>query len=93
MLPRLCASPVVSLRTFEWQTDPCAPRESVRLSQPKRGFAEMKTIATPTAIAADVEEASKDAVAPVFHLNQKCLEPLHQRRAVGSLRRVLATIY
>ena len=29
MLPRLCASPVVSLRTFEWQTDPCAPRESV----------------------------------------------------------------
>ena len=33
----------------------------------------MKTIATPAAIAAGVEEASKDAVAAAIPLNQKCL--------------------
>ena len=66
MLPRLRASPVVSLRTCERQTDPCAQRESALFSCHREALLKMKLIATPPAIAAGVEEASKDAVARCF---------------------------
>ena len=64
--PRRPASPVVSLRTSEGLLTLAPDRISAALTAKERGYAEMKTIATPAAIAARVEEASKDAVARCF---------------------------